>query len=149
MKKQRGFSLIELIITISIMGIMAGILGPVFDQVIDVPEYGNERITAQHELQNVAHHVNIDGQMAKSATGGASLVLTMPDASTITYTLNSTNLTRSTGGVNTVLARNITDVSFSVSGRYVTVDITSSPEGRWDVNENETYQICLRPVTKK
>jgi hypothetical protein len=93
--------------------------------------------------------VNIDGQMAKSATGGTSLALTMPDDSTITYTLNSTNLTRSAGGINTVLARNITDVSFSVSGRYVTMDITSSPEGRWDVNENETYQICLRPVTKK
>jgi prepilin-type N-terminal cleavage/methylation domain-containing protein len=149
MKKQQGFSLIELIITISIMGIMAGILGPVFNQVLDVPEYGNERITAHHELLNVAHRVNIDGQMAKSATGGASLALTMPDDSTITYTLNSTNLTRSAGGINTVLARNITDVSFSVSGRYVTMDITSSPEGRWDVNENETYQICLRPVTKK
>jgi prepilin-type N-terminal cleavage/methylation domain-containing protein len=148
-KKQQGFSLIEFIITISIMGILAGVLGPFFDQVLDVPEYGNERITAMHELQNAAHRVNIDGQMAKSATGGSSLVLTMPDNSTISYTLNSGNFTRSSGCVNTILARNITYVSFTVDGRHVTMDITSSPEGRWDVSENKTYQICLRPVQKK
>jgi prepilin-type N-terminal cleavage/methylation domain-containing protein len=149
MKKQQGFSLIELLITVSILGIMAGVLGPIFDQVLDIPDYGNVRLTAQHELQNAAHRVNIDGQMAKSATGGSSLVLTMPDNSTISYTLNSTNLTRTAGGVTTVVARDITDLNFSVDGRHVTMDIISSPEGRWDVSENQTYQICLRPVQKK
>jgi prepilin-type N-terminal cleavage/methylation domain-containing protein len=147
-KKQLGFSLIELLITISIMGIMAGVLGPVFNQVLDVPDYGNEKITALHELQNVAHRVNIDGQMAKSATGGSSLVLTMPDASTITYTLSSNNLTRSKGGINTLLARDISYLNFTVNGRYVTMNIISSPEGRWDVSENKTYQICLRYIKK-
>lgn len=149
MKKQQGFSLIELIITVSILGIMAGVLAPVFNQVLEIPEYGNEKITAMHELQNTAHRVNIDGQMAKSATGGSSLVLTMPDDSTISYTLNSGNLTRSVGGDEWILASNITYLSFTVDGRHVTMDITSSPEGRWGVSEDKSYQICLRPVQKK
>jgi prepilin-type N-terminal cleavage/methylation domain-containing protein len=147
-KKQQGFSLIELLITISILGIMAGVLGPFFDQILDVPEYGNEKITALHELQNVAHRVNIDGQMAESAAGGSSLTLTMPDDSSISYALDGSELVRSAGGNSMVLARNISDVSFSVDGRYVTMDITSSPEGRWGINENQTYQVCLRPVQK-
>jgi prepilin-type N-terminal cleavage/methylation domain-containing protein len=149
MKKQQGFSLIELVITVSILGIMAGVLAPVFNQIIEIPEYGNEKITAMHELQNAAHRVNIDGQMAKSATGGSSLVLTMPDDSTISYTLNNNELIRTIGSDNWTLARNISYLNFTVDGRHVTMDITSSPEGRWGISENKNYQICLRPVSKK
>lgn len=145
-KKESGFTLIELLVAIAITGFIFSILGAAIHHVVTIPEYGNDRVTALHELQNVAHWVNLDGQMAQSATGGDEMVLTLPDDSLISYTLVGTNLIRATSTSNTTLARNITSANFSVENRYITVDITSSPAGRWDVSENETYKICLRPT---
>jgi prepilin-type N-terminal cleavage/methylation domain-containing protein len=144
MKGQQGFTLVELLIATAITGVIFCGLGEAFHQVVTIPEYGNDRMTALHELQNVAHWVNIDGQMAQSATGGSGLVLTMPDNSVVTYTLAGADLVRSNSSVNRTLARNITYVSFSVQNRYITIDIASSPAGRWGISENETYQIYLR-----
>ena len=146
MKGEQGFTLVELLIAIAIMASIFGVLGEVFHQVVSIPEYGNDKVTALHELQNVAHWVNLDGQMAKNAIGGSGLVLTLPDDSSISYTLAGTDLVRSTGAAERTLAKNITSVNFSVINRYITMDITSSPAGRWGVSENETYKICLRPT---
>jgi prepilin-type N-terminal cleavage/methylation domain-containing protein len=144
MKEEQGFTLVELLIAIAIMGSIFSVLGEAFHQAVTIPEYGNDKVTAMHELQNVAHWVNLDGQMAENATGGNGLVLTLPDDSSISYTLAGTDLVRSTGTVERTLARNITSVNFSVENRYITMDITSSPAGRWGVSENETYKIYLR-----
>jgi len=146
MKGQRGFTLVELLIATAIMGVVFGGLGEALHQVVTIPEYGNDRLTALHELQNVAHWVNLDGQMAQSATGGDELVLTMPNNSSIIYALDGTNLIRGTGNAIWTVAKNITAINFSVQDRYVTMDITSSPAGRWGVSENETYKVYLRPT---
>jgi prepilin-type N-terminal cleavage/methylation domain-containing protein len=146
MKGQQGFTLVELLITTAIMGVIFSGLGEAFHQVVTIPEYGNDRVTALHELQNVAHWVNLDGQMAQSATGGHELVLTMPDNSSTSYVLAGTDLVRSTSTANRTLANNITTINFSIQDRYVTMSITSSPAGRWGVSENETYKVYLRPT---
>jgi len=98
-----------------------------------------------HELQNVAHWVNIDGQMAQSASGGNELVLTLPDSSSVNYTVVGTDLFRTTSTSNRTLAKNIASANFSIQNRIITVDLASAPDGRWGVSENETYQICMRP----
>jgi prepilin-type N-terminal cleavage/methylation domain-containing protein len=144
-KGERGLSLVEVLVATAITGMVFSILGAAIHHIVTIPEYGNDRVTALHELQHVAHSVNLDGQMAQSATGGSSLVLTFPDASSVNYTLVGTDLLRVTGTSNRTLARNITSVDFSVQDRIITMDLTSSPDGRWDISESETYQICLRP----
>jgi prepilin-type N-terminal cleavage/methylation domain-containing protein len=144
MKGQQGFTLVELIIATAIMGVIFSGLGEAIHQVVTIPEYGDDRLMALHELQNVAHWVNLDGQMAQSATDGSELVLTMPDTSSISYTLAGTELIRSAGTANRTLAKNITYVNFTVEGRCITMDIASSPPGRWGVSENETYKVYLR-----
>jgi len=146
MKGQQGFTLVELLIVTAIMGVIFSGLGEALHQVVTIPEYGNDRVTALHELQNVAHWVNLDGQMAQSATGGNELVLTLPDNSLISYTLAGTDLVRSTSTANRTLANNISTINFSIQDRYITMDITSSPVGRWGVSENETYKVYLRPT---
>ena len=146
MKGEPGFTLVELVIATAITGFILGILGMAIHHVVTIPEYGNERVTALHELQNVAHWVNLDGQMAQSATGGNELILTLPDASSVNYTLVGTDLLRTTSTSNRTLAQNVTSVNFSIQDRYITMDITSSPAGRWGVSENETYKIYLRPT---
>lgn len=145
MKGEQGFTLVELLIVTAITGIVFSLLGAAIHHIVTVPEYGNDRVTALHELQNVAHWVNLDGQTAQSATGGGELVLTLPDDSSIDYTLVGTALIRTTGTINRTLAQNITSANFSVQDRIITMALTSAPDGRWGVSENETYKICLRP----
>ena len=145
MKREEGFTLIEFMIVIAITGFIVSAVGTAIYHIVTVPEYGNDRITAMHELQNSAHWVSIDGQMAKSASGGNQLILTLPDDSTIDYVLEGNELHRIAGTSNRTLAKNISSANFSISSRIITMDITSSPASRWSVSENRTYKVYLRP----
>lgn len=145
-KDQKGFTLPELLITVAITGLIASFLGTAIYQIITVTEYGNDKAIATHELQNTAHWVSRDGQMAKTASSGDScLTLTLPDDSSITYTVVGTELRRTAGESQMAIAQNISSVSFSVVDRLITMTITSSPPGRTNVNEQGTYKVCLRP----
>jgi len=146
MKGEKGFTLTGLLINVAITGLIVSLLGTAVYQIITVTEYGNDQMTAVHELQNAAHWVGIDGQMAKTATGGDELVLTMPDESSITYGVVNRELYRTADDSQMTLARNISSVSFSVEERIITMTITSSPQGRPNVSEQRTYKICLRPT---
>jgi len=146
MKSQKGFTLLELLIGVAISGLIVSFLGTAMYQIITVTDYGGDKMIAMHELQNVAYWANLDGQRASSVNGGDELRLTLPDASSITYAVDGTELRRTAGGSQMTLARNVSDVSFSTEGRLITMTVTSSPEGRWDVSDNATYKICLRPT---
>lgn len=146
MKSQKGFTLLELLIGVAISGLIVSFLGTAMYQIITVTDYGGDKMIAMHELQNVAYWANLDGQRASSVNGGDELLLTLPDDSSITYVVEGTELHRTAGGSQMTLARNISGVSFSIEGRLITMTVTSSPEGRWDVSDNATYKICLRPT---
>jgi len=146
MKGERGFSLVELLITVAITGLIVSFLGAAIYQIITVTEYGNDKMIAMHELQNAAHWVSLDGQMARTASGGNELVLTLPDDSSITYALVDTELRRTTDESQMILARSISSISFFVENRIITMTITSSPEGRPNISEQGTYKVHLRPT---
>jgi len=135
---------VELIITVAITGIVASVLGTVIYQMVTVGEYGGARLIATHELQNAAYWLNMDGQTAVSAVGGTDLTLTMADASTVTYSVGGRRLRRVSSGPPLTMAQNVTAASFSVSGRVVTIDLTSAPQGRTGVSEQGTYVVTMR-----
>ncbi len=148
-KAEQGFSLVELLVATAITGLVVSGLGTAIYQIITVTEYGNDRLTATHELQNVAHWFSLDGQEASTASSDNELVLTLSDDSSVTYTVVGTELHRTAGGSNMTLAQNITSANFSVENRTITMTITSSPTGRWDVSENGTYKVYLRPTEEE
>ncbi len=145
-RSEQGLTLVELLIAIAITGVLTTVLGTVVYQLYTTTEYGSGRFTSLHELQNAAYRFNMDGQMAVSAVGGASLTLTLPTSQVVTYTLSGTNLQRTSGGPTLMLAQNISSISFSVSRQLVTMNITSSPSGRMDTSEQGTYKVYLRTV---
>ena len=146
MNGQKGMTMVELVVAIATTGIIVVFLGAAIYQIITVSEYGNDRLTATHELENIAHWFNIDGQGAKAATGGSALALTMTDNSSITYTLSGTEIRRTASGYQITLARNIASAYFSIDNRVVTMSLTASPPGRYGVSENGTYRVYLRPA---
>jgi Tfp pilus assembly protein PilE len=146
MKRQEGMTMVELVVAVAVTGIIVIFLGTAIYQIITVSEYGNGRLTALHELQNVAHWFNLDSPGAKAATGGNQLILTLSDNSTISYSLVGTEMRRASGGPQMTLARNISSANFSINNRIITMSLTSSPAGRDNVSQNGTYMVSLRPA---
>ncbi len=145
MNGERGFSLTGLIISIAVMGLIVSFLGTAVYQILTVTERSREKMQALHDLQNASCWVSVDAQGALSAAGDSELVLTMPGGSTITYTLAGRELRRTLAGSQIAVARDISNVSFSVQDRYVSMELTSSPQGRLNVSESKTYRVYLRP----
>lgn len=162
MKSQEGFSLPELLVTVAITGLIVSFLGTAVYQILNVTEYGSDKMIATHELQNTAHWVSHDGQMASTASGGSELVLTLPDSSQVTYGLVGSEILRTDDESQMILARHITALEFLVEERteritagpffedrgecIITMTVTSAPEGRPNVIEQREYKICLRPT---
>jgi len=144
-KEQAGFTLTELLIAVAITGLIVGFLGTAVYQTVSITRYGSDRLIAAHDLQNTAHWVSLDAQMANEATGGSELVLTLPEESTITYSVVGSELLRRSGSSHITVARHVISANFSVENRLLTVTLSSAPEGRSDVCQEGTYRVYLRP----
>lgn len=143
MKGERGMTMVELLAAVAVTGVIVAFLGTAIYQIITVSGEGSGRLTALHELQNAARWFQADAQQAVSASAGASLTLTLPDSSTVSYSVVGTELRR-TAGSQMTLARNITSASFSLSARIVTMNLVAAPAGRYGVSESASYQATLR-----
>jgi prepilin-type N-terminal cleavage/methylation domain-containing protein len=144
-KGQRGYTMVEMMVAIIIFGVIAGACGLALQQIVTVPEKGDTQVDALHELQNVIHWVGLDVGSAKTAVDGDDLTLTMPDDSVVSYIRTGDILYRNCDGDSLVVARHISSMDFTLSGRVITINITSTPESRWGVSENRTCQLTMRP----
>ena len=144
-KVQSGFTLVELLITVALTGLIFTSVGTAIFQLSTVSSYGNDKLTALHDIQNVTNQINLDCQTAVVAAGGSSLILTLPSASTITYSLSGTNLQRTAGMSVVTLSQNVAGFSSSVSGRAVSLSLDVFVAGRNSIDEPITYKVNLRP----
>ena len=146
LKNQKGMTLVELIIAVSITGIIIAFIGTAVYQIVTVSAYGNDHLSAQHELQNAASWFHFDIQGAVTATGGSQLTLMLSNNSTVTYTLATGSLLRTAGSAQNTVARNISSVAFSVSGHLATMSLVCAPAWLDNVSENGSDTDYLRPV---
>lgn len=142
---ETGITLAEILVASAIGMAIAACLGTAIYQFFAVTNQGSNVMTATHQVQNAGHWVSRDGQKSSMATGGDELTLTIPNSSTITYALSGTDLTRTYNGSQLTVARHVSDVDFVVDGQIVTMNITSEPNGTWNISEQGTYKVCLRP----
>jgi len=148
MKARSGFTLVELLITVALTGLIFTSVGTAIFQLSTVSSYGNDKLTALHDIQNATNQINLDCQTAAAAVGGSSLVLTLPSAATITYSLSGTNLQRTAGTSVVTLSQNVAGFSSSVSGRAVSLSLDVFIAGRNSIDEPITYKVNLRPSTQ-
>ncbi|UCB43374.1 MAG: prepilin-type N-terminal cleavage/methylation domain-containing protein [Dehalococcoidales bacterium] len=144
MKTRNGFTLIELLMAMAVAGLLIGGLVSVFFHISVTSGQSADMLAISREFQNVGHSINRDGQMAKSATGGSQLVLTMPDSSTITYTLTGTQLQRLADGLSTPVGNHITGATFAINDRTINVTLTATVNG--GAIEEDTFQVRMRPA---
>jgi prepilin-type N-terminal cleavage/methylation domain-containing protein len=145
MRGERGYTLIEALIAIAITGFLVTVLGMVVQQIVTVPERGGDQVDAMHSIQNAAHWLALDGQMASSANGSSNLTLTFPNTSVVRYLRSGTNLIRSSASANRTIAQDVSSVNFTVQNRVIYMTIVTAPDSRWAISENKTYRVCMRP----
>ena len=155
LRRQDGITLVEMLVAVAISSMVAAGLGTALHQFLTTSERTRVAQGALHDVQNTGHWLTIDGKRATSTSlpdgssdpNAMALAWTLDSiVHTITYRRDGTELKRDYNGAEITIARNVTDVSFSRSGQLITVDLESSPAGRWDFNKNASFKIWIRPV---
>jgi prepilin-type N-terminal cleavage/methylation domain-containing protein len=146
MQKSAGFTLVELLISIAIGGLIFSIAAAAIYQLSSVTTYGSSRLEVLHDQQNAAFWFSQDGQQSLTASVNSGLIFKDGNGVTTTYRLSGTNLERVWGNSVQVLSQNISSAGFSVNQRLVSMHLVSSIAGRTEDGVDKTYQVYLRAV---
>ena len=162
MKNQKGMTFIEVIVVTAIIAAITGAFSSSIFGIFRHTESSNAHMTAASAIENAAHRISNDGQMAQNtdlipgaaAVSSITLYWTDPissDSYEIYYFLAANNIQRRES-VNSIeqntqtVARYITSIGFYQEAgdeRLFTVTITSSGSSP-RVNETREYHILLR-----
>ncbi|AKG54137.1 hypothetical protein DGWBC_1502 [Dehalogenimonas sp. WBC-2] len=172
-KRKAGFTLVEVLIALTITGLIMGGITTAIIQLISVSNQNTNSITAQRQVQQVGEALSHDVLQARTVTIGQGntppgtgfrIVLTWTDISgnrfVITYRLESNGIIyrdeAKNGGVATTrkICENIStaaaDTHFGlksgVPGTY-SLMITASISGKINVSETRTYEMKTRAFT--
>lgn len=159
-KDQRGMTLLELLPGLALAGLLAALLVTSIYQINKFSSRQSRELAAIGNIQNASHWISADARMAKStdlAEGSppaSSVTLDWTDLydgaslpHTSTYSLSGDSLLRTYDGNAMPVGRHIQSVGFTVSGRFLTVSIVSSPHP--DVVRQEEYVFLLRPTAQE
>ena len=156
-KKSKGFTLIELVVTMVVVAVLAGAIGPYLVETVKAVNaaYIAKAIGSQGRVALELISQDIRNTREASAGGdltvGANTVTVNTLAGeTVSYSLSGTNLIKTVDGVASTLATNVSSLSFSYyssSGtttstasqvRYVKPSFTLSKDG-----ETQTFSMLV------
>ncbi len=158
--RQKGMTLLELMAAMAITAlVMVGAFAVIFQQYSGT-DIAKTKVTVAHEISNAARRISQDAMMTKNtdlvegADPANQLTLNwierydfanIPHSST--YFLSGTHLQRDYDGTVTTVARNISKIEFSQTGRLLTISISCTPR-RWIPGQTvqKTYRVYLRPA---
>ena len=153
LKKQRGFTLVEILLAMGITALITGVLGTAIFQIFDRTASGQDTLRALSDIQNAGQWLYLDGE--KAAT--SDLIDNAPPVTamtlswstegtphTATYTLTGPALVRNHNGVETTVARYLSGAEFSISDDLIAIKLTSTP-GSGGVSKEVNYNIWVRP----
>ncbi len=166
---QKGFTFIEVIIVVAILGMLAPVISGSIIQLIRGTDRNNAKVVALADIEHVASWLNQDLLMAQTIlVNGEPMVFGNP-ADLVTGDNVTLNWTDYYGGGNATvhhslyyvldtrlmrdydsqvanIASYISQAEFSIdlSGELVTVTLTSSPESAFGRSETRTYRVYRR-----
>ncbi len=161
-KSQWGFTLIEMIIVVAIVGLIGGGLSTAVFQIWSINAMDTAHTTAVKQVENAVHWISRDAQMAQTVqTGGGSgfpLNLTWVKwdntANEVTYSIQNGRLQRAysiNGGqpTSTVVAQYINTDSGAINCQFasgvLSFKITASIGGFRPASETRTCEVVPRP----
>ena len=155
--RQKGATLLELLAGMAITAmILTGVVGLIFHEFRGTAT-AKSQVTAAHEIGNASRWISQDVMMAEStnlveeAEAVSHVTLTwierrdfanIPHSSS--YYLEGTELFRNYDGTVTTVARDISKVAFSQTGRLITMSISCTPRWWKSATVEKTYRIYLR-----
>ena len=158
---QKGFTLIEVLVAMAVGSmILVAAVASAFQVFYDVRDIRVKTNTLT-ELENAAHwltrdvvmglNTNLeDGALPVAQANVTWLDYTMEAeveesvSHSVSYTYSGTELQRNYDGVVTTVGKHLTDVDFSVNGRFVTVTLTCSIDEEAGAAVTRTYKILMR-----
>jgi prepilin-type N-terminal cleavage/methylation domain-containing protein len=150
--KQGGFTLVELLVAVAILGAIGGALSMAIVTVIKTTDSTKDESVILQQVQNAGYWISRDVQMAEDVSPGegGSLVTVNQADGEVAYVFDGTTLKRQLGGQETLVAQYIVvaDTSF-VDDTEVGVDrftkykltITAS---RGEAEVERVYEIAKR-----
>ncbi len=136
---QQGFTLIELMIVVAIIGILAAIALPAYQDYVVRTKVSEVMLAASGQKNSVAEFFQTRAQMPLTASIG-TVTQSSQFVDTISYTRNS-----STQGVITAVASTVTTNSLPTTVRGQTITLT----GNGDVNTGVVSWTCGGTIPAK
>ncbi len=149
-RTQRGMTLIEMVIALSISAAIVGGLGAVIYTVVETTGRGNAEIQVLRDLQAASYWIREDAKTATEEpdSGIPDSILFTSDGVEYTQStiyLSGTAMLRDTDGTVTTIASHIIsfETYFESENRTLTYRLVASSRGKWEFEREMTEKVYL------
>lgn len=160
---QRGFTLLEMLVALAVgVMILASVVGGLFMITRGTPAIRQD-LAALAAIDEAAHWLTRDVMMGLTAdlvdndppvgqmvvswsdfTKAAEQEATVSHSVSYTWLPGTGELQRNYDGVVTIVGKNLSNVEFSLNGKFVTVTLTSTIDGEPGATLTRSYKLLMR-----